>query len=255
MQRALLLLAVGFAVATSSASCAARSGEPGTPASTDAEVEATVLRLSQELLDAVTHGRADVWRRILDPRALVTDEDGKVYTAGEIIAEIRPLPAGYEGELRIENARFSTAGDLALLTYDIREKLSLYGQTLHTHFRSTDVYRRAGGTWKLFTKQSLVIPSELAPVAVDASRYADYVGSYALGPDAVLTVTREGDRLYCQRGERPVEEMFPVGSERFVRKGHPRGERFFRRDAQGAVVALVDRRDNIDLVWKRTGAP
>ncbi len=250
MKRALRFAAV-LAALLLPVVCAAQDAAPAISPASQAATQAELKRLSQELLDAVTDGRPEVWRRILDPRALVTDEDGEVYTTEEIVKQIRPLPAGYEGELRMTDVRFSMSGDIAALSYDIPETLRLYGQTLRTRFRSTDVYRRSGGGWRLFAKQSLVIPSDLDPVKIDTRVYADYVGRYALGADAVLTVTREGDRLYSQRDERPKEELLPIGNDRFVRKGHPRGERFFRRGADGKVTALVDRRDNLDLIWKR----
>lgn len=249
MKRALRFAAVPAALLISTV-CSAQDAASTAPAP-QAATQAELARLSQELLDAVTDGKPDVWRRILDPQALVTDEDGKVYTTEEIAKEIRPLPVGYEGTLRMDNVRFSMSGDVAVLSYDIPETLKLHGQTLHTHFRSTDVYRRLDDGWRLFAKQSLVIPGDLDPVKLDTRVYADYVGRYALGADAVLRVTREGDRLYSRRDERPKDELLPIGDDRFVRKGHPRGERFFRRGADGKVIALVDRRDNLDLAWKR----
>lgn len=249
MSRARLLVAV-LTVVVFSDVCAAQAGKTTTDASR-VSPQAQVTRLSQELLDAVIHGKPEVWRRILHPQALVTDEDGTVYTTEEIAKNIRPLPAGYQGELRIANARFSQVGDMAVLSYDIPETLTLYGQTLQMHFRSTDVYSRFDDGWKLIAKQSLVIPAELTAVKIDPGVYADYVGRYALGEGTVLTVTRRGDRLYSRRGVSPRDRLLPIGNDRFVRKGHPRGERFFRRDAHGKVTALVDRRDNLDLVWKR----
>jgi hypothetical protein len=37
----------------------------------------------------------------------------------------------------------------------------------------------------------------------------------------------------------------------FYRKGSWHGEKVFERDAQGRVVAMLDRRENNDLVWKK----
>lgn len=245
-----LSLAAALFIASLPASAAEPSAKQ-TSSPTEQATQRQIEGLAQELLDAITYGRPDVWRRILHPRALVADEDGKVYTKDEMVSEIRPLPAGYEGELRIANPKFSLDGDMAVLSYDTPESLKLYGQTLHTLFRATDVYRRVDGRWRLFAKQIQVIPAELAAVRVDTATYDAYVGRYELGADAVLTVTREGDRLYSQRDARPKDALLPIGGDRFVRKGHPRGERFFRRGANGKVDALVDRRDNEDLIWRR----
>ena len=250
MRFACLSLAAALLIASSPASTAETQAAATAELATQRQIEG----LAQELLDAITYGRPEVWRRILHPRALVADEDGKVYTKDEMVSEIRPLPAGYEGELRIANPKFSLDGDMAVLSYDTPESLKLYGQTLHTLFRATDVYRRVDGQWLLFAKQIQVIPAELAAIRVDAASYDDYLGRYELGADAALVVTREGDRLYSQRDTRPKDELLPIGADRFVRKGHPRGERFCRRDASGKVDALVDRRDNADLIWRRMPA-
>ena len=255
MRFACLSLAAALLIASLPASAAEPTAKPAS-SPTEQATQRQIEGVAQELLDAITYGRPEVWRRILHPRALVADEDGKVYTKDEMVSEIRPLPAGYEGELRIANPKFSLDGDMAVLSYDTPESLKLYGQTLHTLFRATDVYRRVDDQWLLFAKQIQVIPAELAAVSVDAVRvdtatYDDYVGRYELGADAALVVTREGDRLYSQRDTRPRDELLPIGGDRFVRKGHPRGERFFRRGASGKVDALVDRRDNEDLVWRR----
>ena len=250
MRFACLSLAAALLIASSPASTAETQAAATAELATQRQIEG----LAQELLDAITHGKPAVWRRILHPRALVADEDGKVYTKDEMVAEIRPLPAGYEGELRIANPKFSLDGDMAVLSYDTPESLKLYGQTLHTLFRATDVYRRVDGQWLLFAKQIQVIPAELAAIRVDAASYDDYLGRYELGADAALVVTREDDRLYSQRDTRPKDELLPIGADRFVRKGHPRGERFFRRNASGKVDALVDRRDNEDLIWRRMPA-
>ncbi|MBC7989611.1 MAG: DUF4440 domain-containing protein [Luteimonas sp.] len=260
MRFACLSLAAALLIVSLPASAAEPSAKQASTATEQTSQQQPTQRqiegLAQELLDAITYGRPEVWRRILHPRALIADEDGKVYTKDEMVSEIRPLPAGYEGELRIANPKFSLDGDMAVLSYDTPESLKLYGQTLHTLFRATDVYRRVDGQWLLFAKQIQVIPAELGAVRVDAVRgdtvsYDAYVGRYELGADAALVVTREGGRLYSQRDARPRDELLPIGGDRFVRKGHPRGERFFRRDAGGKVDALVDRRDNEDLVWRR----
>ena len=250
MRFACLSLAAALLIASLPASAAEPSAKQAS-SPTEQATQRQIEGLAQELLDAITYGKPDVWRRILHPRALVADEDGKVYTKDEMVSEIRPLPAGYEGELRIANPKFSLDGDMAVLSYDTPESLKLYQQTLHTLFRATDVYRRVDGQWLLFAKQIQVIPAELAAVRVDTATYDDYVGRYELGADAALVVTREGDRVYSQRDARPRDELLPIGGDRFVRKGHPRGERFFRRDASGKVDALVDRRDNEDLTWRR----
>jgi len=50
---------------------------------------------------------------------------------------------------------------------------------------------------------------------------------------------------------RAKEELLPLCVDTFYRKGTWRGEKVFQRDGQGRVIALADRRENNDLVWKK----
>jgi len=59
-----------------------------------------------------------------------------------------------------------------------------------------------------------------------------------------MTITREGDALFSQRGERPKEQLFPESPGVFFRKG-VEGRRIFRDGL------LIDRRNNQDIVWKK----
>jgi hypothetical protein len=99
--------------------------------------------------------------------------------------------------------------------------------------------------------QTTVIPNELPRFAVDSAVFDDYAGTYRLSAEVRARVWREGNRLIMDRAGRGREELIPIGNDRFVRAGAPRGERFFRRNGEGRVVELVDRRDNNDLIWNR----
>jgi hypothetical protein len=64
-------------------------------------------------------------------------------------------------------------------------------------------------------------------------------------------VERDGVRLFGKRAGGPREELLPLGADCFFRSGARWGERLFRCDAGGRVDAMLDRRDNNDLVWQR----
>ena len=222
------------------------------PAAADTESE--LKKIAQELLDAITAGDPTVWDRHLAETALIGTEDGRVLTKAEMLKEIRPLPAAYKGNLSMANVHLRDHGDVAILSYDIPEKLELYGQTLNTHFRSTDTYLRRDGRWRLIATQLQVLPGELEPVAVDPKLFDAYVGRYQLAPDVVYTVTREGNRLIGQRTGREKEELLPKSETIFFVRGQPRGEKVFVKDDKGKVARLLDRRDNLDLVWTRVSS-
>ena len=216
-----------------------------------ASTESELKRITQELLDAVTAGDRTVWDRHLADSCLIGTEDGRTLVKAQMIEEISPLPAGYKGSLTIANVQVRDHGDVAVISYDIPEKLELYGQTLNTRFHSTDTYLRRDGRWRLIALQVQVLPSELEPVAVDPKIFDAYVGRYQLASDTVYVVTREGNRLMGERLGREKEELLPKSETIFFVRGKPRGEKVFVRDVKGQVTRLIDRRDNNDLVWTR----
>lgn len=212
---------------------------------------AELVRISQALMDAVAPGDTATWNRWLAADGLFTDENGRTRTRAEVLAELGPLPPGYVGHIRVANARAAVAGETAVLSYDAMEELTLYGQRLDTRFHSTDTFVRRDGGWRLIGQQVQVIPAELRPVAVNPATFDALVGTYELGPGVTIEIRRGADRLIAQRTGRAPEELLPLGCDRFFRRGAPRGERFFVRDAAGRVMGMVDRRDNLDLLWRR----
>jgi len=68
--------------------------------------------------------------------------------------------------------------------------------------------------------------------------YPDYVGEYRLTPTLVLTIAREGDRLFCQAtGQRKLELHAESASEFFLREA--RASISFVRDGDGNVSKLI----------------
>jgi hypothetical protein len=210
-----------------------------------------LLAKTQALLDGITAGDKKVFEQTLDPDGLFTDEEGHVYRTPAFIEEIRPLPKGYVGQLRMVDPQVSIQGDVGIVSFPIAETLDLYGQRLSTRYHATYVYRRGTEGWRLMALHNTVLPSELAPVAVDPKTFEPLAGTYRLGADVTARVFVETGHLFMQRTGRDREELLPLGNDRFVRAGAPRGERFFRKDASGEVFELVDRRDNNDLIWRR----
>jgi Domain of unknown function (DUF4440) len=215
------------------------------------EAREELLAKTQALLDGITHGDQKVFQDLLDPDGLFTDEEGHVYRAPAFVEEIRPLPKGFVGQLRMVDPQVSIQGDVGIVTFPIAETLDLYGQRLSTRYHATYVYRRGPQGWRLIALHNSVLPSELAPVPVGPKTFEPLAGTYRLGSDVTARVFVENGHLFMQRQGRDREELLPIGNDRFVRAGAARGERFFLKDASGKVTALVDRRDNNDLVWRR----
>jgi hypothetical protein len=163
------------------------------------------------------------------------------------------LTQGYLDSIKMGGPKVLAQENVIVLSHRDREELELYGQKLVTYFHSTDTRAKSqDGRWKLIAAQVMAIPNERKPIAVDTKKLDEYIGQYQLAPDVIYTVTREGDKLFGQRTGRAKEELLPLCADTFYRKGVWRGEKVFERNSQGRVVRLLDRRDNNDLVWKKT---
>lgn len=61
-------------------------------------------------------------------------------------------------------------------------------------------------------------PRERSEVAIDPDVYDGYVGRYQLEPEFILTITREGDRLFAQATGQSKAEIFPESEQEFFYK-------------------------------------
>ena len=95
------------------------------------------------------------------------------------------------------------------------------------------------------------MPSERKSVLVDPKLYQSLVGTYELSTGVTYTITLEGKKVIGQRSGRAKEELVAADDNTFFRKGTIRGEKVFARDQSGRVTAMLDRRENNDLLWKK----
>ena len=216
------------------------------------DIVARLKTATQELLDAIAPGDRAVWERHLAEGSVYADEEGRVLTKEELLKELNPLPAGYVGTIRMGDTKSLVQDNVVVLSHRDREELELYGQKLVTYFHMTNTWaRQKDGRWRLVATQVMAIPNERKPAAVAPKSLDAYVGQYRIAPQVTYTITREGGRLFGQRTGRAREELLPLCTDVFYRKGVWRGEKVFERDARGRVVRMLDRRENNDLVWER----
>ncbi|HKO57336.1 MAG TPA: DUF4440 domain-containing protein [Thermoanaerobaculia bacterium] len=213
---------------------------------TQAELE----RRTQELMDSVVPGDKAPWQKYYADDALFFDEKGRKMTKTQLVADIAPLPKGYSGTIKLKNAESRILGDTAVLSYDLDETETVWGQNLTARYHATDTWMYRNGKWQILATQVLRYYEDPAAGSIDAKRFADYVGTYELAPGVTMLVTTENGRLYTQRETRPREELIPEGADIFFRRG-VEGRRLFRYGADGKVEALIDRRNNEDIVWKK----
>jgi hypothetical protein len=136
------------------------------------------------------------------------------------------------------------------LSYDLDETETIYGQEMTARYHATDTWMRRKGQWQIIAGQVLRYYEDPAPGKVNTATFADYIGTYELAPGNTLTISTDGKVLYRQRGDRPKDILIPEAAGIFFRKG-VEGRILFRQADDGKVDALIDRRNNEDVVWKR----
>jgi ketosteroid isomerase-like protein len=213
---------------------------------TQAELE----RRLQEMVDSVAIGDATPWKKYYADDALIFDEKGNKMTKGELVADFAPMPKGYSGSIKVAKAESRIIGDTAILSYDLDESQTIFGQQLSARFHGTDTWMYRNGQWQVVATQILRYYADPAPGKIDAAKMEDYAGEYELTPGMTMMITVADGKLHGKRGERPPEVMIPEAGDVFFREG-VEGRRVFRRGDDGKVVAMINRRNNQDVVWRK----
>jgi CubicO group peptidase (beta-lactamase class C family) len=74
------------------------------------------------------------------------------------------------------------------------------------------------------------LPQPVVPFPVEAKRLDDYAGRFQVNPDRVLTITRDGGKLYAQPTDTPKTELIPISETTFIRTDENVRYTFLRSD-------------------------
>jgi CubicO group peptidase (beta-lactamase class C family) len=74
---------------------------------------------------------------------------------------------------------------------------------------------------------------------VDPKIFDGYVGRYQPDPSAILSITREGDKLMMQQGQGEKRELSPESETNFFIKDAPRSTYSFVKDASGQAYLVI----------------
>jgi hypothetical protein len=208
-----------------------------------------LVRRTQELFDAVVPGNKEPWQKYFSDDCIFADEKGRNLNKAQLVADITPLPKGYSGTIKIAKPQSVIHGDTAILSYDLDETETIFGQKLTARYHVTDTWLRLNGSWQIVSSQAMRYYEDPSVARVDPKKFADFTGNYELAPGQTRRVFSEDEGLYVERnGKR--EQLLPEGSEIFFRKG-VEGRILFRYADNGKIDALIDRRNNEDVVWRR----
>jgi len=205
----------------------------------------------QALLDAIASGNVSLWNDALAPEAVYVDENGTILARAEFLKQLKPLPAGSSGQIAISSYTCRVSGDVASVIHTDDEQELYHGQHLTAQYLTNETWQRQEGTWKLLLIHTCAVLHEPKSVVLPSKVLDGYVGRYSAAPDLVYTIRREGDHLTVQRGDNPPVPLKAEVRDVFFADGQLRTRKIFKRDTAGTVTGFVDRREGIDLIWKR----
>ena len=242
------ILAVSVVITVASESACGRVERTSADASVS-DVAALLKRQTQELMDAVAPGKAEVWQRYLLDDALYLDENGVVYDKATLLKELTPLPPGLVGRIEVDRFQVKLHGDSAVAAGEIQEYLDYHGQNLRTRFRFLDTWLKTPDGWRLAARHTAAVLKDPPAIPLSAEELCAYAGEYRLTPAITTTVRCTKNGLTAERSDRPPATYLPEVRDVFFAAGQPRSRRIFTRDTAGAVVGFVDRREGEDVRW------
>ena len=214
--------------------------------------ETELRKIVQEMLDAVAPGNAEVWRRYLHERVIRVDENGSVQTKEEMLKEFSPLPPGLVGNIAGSTHSGSRrTATIAVLAYETQEHLDYHGQILRSRYRVSDTWLKTGQGWQLLAEQVAAVLKDPPSVKLTQQQLCEYNGAYSMTADIVTKLKCTQDGFAAERSGRPATQYLAEMPDVFFVAGQPRTRRIFVRDAQGKVVAFVDRREGEDIRWAK----
>jgi len=123
------------------------------------------------------------------------------------------------------------------------ESLMMYGDVVvarHTvrNTAVTSIFVKKDGRWQLLQAQGTRLAPERNPITLDSKLLDSFVGKYEFGPNAIGTVTREGDGIRWRGGNRMPVTLVPLSPTQFFAK-ETETEMMFVKNESGQVTGVV----------------
>lgn len=212
--------------------------------------QAELIRRTQVMCDAVAAGDQAPFQQYLASDAIIHDEKGGSYTKSTLLPTITPLPTGYWGSIKVTHPQTIFAPGVAIFSYEMEEVETVFGNRMTARYQQTDTWLHRNDRWQIAASQVMRYYEDPAAITLAPTLLNDYVGVYELAPGNRITITTQGGQMFAQRGNGKPSAMLAEAPDLFFRPG-VEGRRLFRRNKEGKVDAMIDRRNNEDMVWKR----
>ncbi len=218
---------------------------------TPADDEATIRRQSQEFSDASASGDAKTLEKLLADDVVFMDESGGLSTKQEIVSGATPPAEGIKNVLVQSDLAVSLHGDVAVTSFTDTSTMTVFGQNSKARYRSTEVWSKQSGAWKMISSQTLALPDDPAHIQLPAATLDQYAGTYDAGPKLVIKIDHQGDGLVSATNGGKTNPLLVEAPDVLFTPGQPRLRRVFERDASGKITGFNARREGHDLHFKR----
>ncbi|HSS96633.1 MAG TPA: nuclear transport factor 2 family protein [Terriglobales bacterium] len=226
------------------------AGMAQNPAASVEEITNLLHAKDQALMDAVTTGDPKVWDAMLAPDVIYLDESGELSSRADLLSQIKPLAAGVSGNIKVTDYKLILHGDTATVFMADEEEENFHGAQLHARYLVTETWQKTGTEWKLLLAHVYATLFEPPMLKVNPQDLDAYIGRYAAG-DLIYVISRDGDHLLGGREGKPGSVLKGELKDMFFIAGQLRTRKIFQRDANGKVIGFLDRREGVDLPWKR----
>ena len=118
--------------------------------------EQTLMKMEQEMADAIVKGDMSVWDKYSDANSVFTDPGGVLMNKAESMAMFKSGDLKIEST-KIEGMKVQMFGNTAIVTYTTTDKGMYKTTDISGQYRWTDVFAKIGGKWKLIAGQGTPI--------------------------------------------------------------------------------------------------
>jgi hypothetical protein len=213
-----------------------------------------ITQYEQQLSDAITNGTPAVWDKYLDPDVIYAEEDDSYKGKDEMIKEVRPLPRGLGGEIKVELLSYHEDGDTAVALFRQHEIERYYGQTIHASYLLSTVWKERPDGWKQIEGQVLAERTDPPSISLPPGDLHKFAGSYKLkDSEPTYTITINDGKLMGARAGKAASEWHAETRDVFFIKDDPRIRKIFQYDSTGKVIGFIERRESWDIVWNKVG--
>ncbi|MGH8158546.1 MAG: nuclear transport factor 2 family protein [Rhodanobacter sp.] len=217
-----------------------------------ADDRSMITQYEQQLVDAVTNGKPEVWVKYLDPDVIYAEEDGTYKGKDAMVKEIRPLPKGLGGDIKVALLSYHEDGDTAVALFRQIETEYYYGQTIHANYLTNTVWRKRADGWKQIEGQVLAEKTDPSSITLPAGDLGKFAGTYKLrNSEPTYALTLADGKLMGARPGKMSSQWNAETRDVFFIKGDPRIRKIFQYDEHGGVTGFIERRESWDVVWDK----